>query len=133
MPGIVLPDPTDEERPVKTWVLMLSTVLVAFSLLVYGSIFLAVPSFTALFAGFGNDLPSLTRVVLDYSQYTVVLALIGVVPLVSMWQNRASGSRSERRNLLRIIIGFAISIMVGSTTMIAFYLPIFEMGEAVTP
>ena len=133
--GIVLPEedgPTDQPGPIKTWVLVLSTILVVWSLAIYGYILVAVPSFRELFAGFGASLPVLTSVVLNYSKYTVVLALIGVVPLVSMWRNRSSGSRSERRDFKRVITGFGISMMVGSVTMAGLYIPIFKMGAVVS-
>ncbi len=135
MVGIVLPDENalvDEPGPIKTWVLVLSTFLVAWSLVIYIFIVVAVPSFGELYAGFGGALPGLTATVIDYSRYTVVLALIGVVPLVSMWRNRSSGSQSQRRDFRRVITGFGISLIVGGTTIAGLYLPIFKMGAAVS-
>ena len=135
MIGIVLPEENgliDEPGPIKTWVLMLSTILVAWSLSIYVFIVVAVPSFGELYAGFGATLPVLTSAVLDYSKYTVVLALIGVIPLVSMWRNKSSGSQTERRDFKRVITGFGISLVVGSITSAGLYLPIFKMGAAVS-
>ena len=133
--GIVLPEedgPIDQPGPIKTWVLVLSTILVVWPLAIYSYILVAVPSFRELFAGFGASLPVLTSAVLNYSTYTVVLALIGVVPLVSMWRNRSSGSRNERRDFKRVITGFGISLMVGIITTTGLYLPIFKMGAVVS-
>jgi len=133
--GIILPEDdslVDEPRPIKTWILVLSSFLVAWSLIVYGVILIAVPPFRELFAGFGADLPVLTTLVLDYSKYSVVLVLIGVVPLVSMWRCRTSGSQSEQRDFRRVITGFSVSLIVGGTTMAGLYLPVFKIGAAVS-
>jgi len=135
MIGIVLPenDPlVDEPRPIRTWVLVVSTFLVAWSLLIYGFVVVAVPSFGDVYAGFGAGLPMLTSAVIHYSRYTVVLALIGIVPLVSMWWNRSSGSQIEGRYFKWVITSFGIALIVGSMTMAGLYLPIFEMGAVVS-
>ena len=135
MLGIVLPEDdsrTGEPGPIKTWVLVVSTLLVAWSLLIYGFIVVAVPSFRDLYAGFGAELPMLTAAVIDYSRYTVVLALIGVVPLASMWRNSSSGSQIERQNFKRVITSFGISLIAGSVTMAGVYLPVFKMGAVVS-
>jgi type II secretory pathway component PulF len=133
MLGIVLPEQhtlTDGPGPIKSWVLVLSTFLVAWSLVVYGIIIVAAPSFGELYAGFGARLPVLTNAVIDYSKYTVVLAFIGVVPLVSMWRNRSLRTYTERREFRWIITSFGISLIVGSITTAGLYLPIFKMGAA---
>ena len=133
MIGIVLPEENplvDEPGPIKTWVLVLSTFLVVWSLVNYVLILVAVPSFAELFAGFGESLPVLTTMVIDYSRYTVVLALIGVVPLVSMWRHRLSGSPSTSRDFRWVLAGFGISMIVCSITFTGVYLPVFKMGAA---
>lgn len=135
MIGAVLPQEnsqTVEPRPVRTWILWLSTVLVMLSLIIYVSIVVAVPSFSELFAGFGAALPLLTSIVLDYSQYAIVLALVGIIPLVSMWRNRLSGGTEESRNFRRVVASFGISLIVAGVSMTGVYLPIFKLGVAVS-
>jgi hypothetical protein len=135
MVGIILPEENllaDERGPIKTWVLVLSTLLVAFSLVEYAIILVTVPSFGELFAGFGTTLPVLTTLVLDYSKYAVVLCFIGVVPLVSMWRYRLSGSPSVSRDFRLVIASFGISLIVSSITFTGVYLPVFEIGAAVS-
>jgi type II secretory pathway component PulF len=135
MVGIVLPEVDrllDETGSIKTWVLVVSTSLVVCTLVLYGIILVAVPSFGELFAGFGSSLPILTALVIGYSKFTVVLALIGVLPLISMWRVRSSGSRDTARDFRRIIAGFGIALFVFSITVTAMYLPVFKMGEVVS-
>lgn len=135
MIGIILPEEkslADEHGPIKTWVLVLSTLLVAFSLVVYAIILVAAPSFGELFAGFGATLPKLTTLVLDYSKFAVVLCLIGVVPLVSMWRYRLSGSPSASRDFRLVIASFGISLIVCGISFIGVYLPVLEIGAVVS-
>ena len=131
MIGIVLPEENpsvDEPGPVKTWVLALSTCLVACSLAIYGTILVTVPPFGELFAELGTTLPVLTRTVIDYSKFTVVLALIGVIPLISMWRYRSSGSPRANRDFKTVIASFGISLIVSGISCVGLYLPVFRMG-----
>ena len=135
MVGVILPeeDPLDyKPGPVKTWVLLLSTLLVVWSLAIYAAILVVIPSFGDLFADFGATLPTLTTLVLDYSKYSVALVLIGVVPLASMWRYRLSGSPSANRDFRWVITGFGISMLVLGITVTGVYLPVFKMGAAIS-
>lgn len=131
MIGIVLPDEsalTDDLGAIKTWVLLLSTFLFVWTLICYGFIVVAVPSFRELYAGFGESLPLLTTVVISYAQFAIVLAFIGVAPIVSMWSNRSSEANDARGAFKKILICFGISQGVGGIVVAGLYLPLFEMG-----
>ena len=123
---------TDDYGRTRIWVLLLSTVLIVWCLAIYAYIVLAVPSFEELFAGFGAELPALTTLVFDYSRLTIVLAPISIIPLVSMWRQRASAASNKARNFQRVILAFVVSLVIGSVTVYGLYLPIFEMGAVVS-
>jgi hypothetical protein len=131
--GVILPeeDPLDyKPGPVKTWMLLLSTLMVLSSLAIYATIIVVIPPFGDLFAEFGATLPILTMLVLNYSKYSVALVLIGVVPLASMWRYRLSGSPSANRDFRWVVTGFGISMVVLGIAVIGVYLPVFMMGAA---
>ena len=133
MVGVILPEenPLDyKPGPVKTWVLLLSTLLVVCSLAVYATILVVIPSFGDLFADFGVTLPAVTSLVLNYSKYSVALILIGIVPLASMWRYRLPGSPSANRDFRWVITSFGISMLVFGITLVGVYLPVFKMGAA---
>ena len=133
--GVVLPEGDllhNRSGPIKTWVLLLSTVLVTCSLAIYTTILVVVPRFADLFAGFGGELPMLTDLVLDYSKYTIVFVFVGAVPLGAMWRYRLSGSPNAGRDFRRVVTSFGISMLVLGVTVTGMYLPVLMMG-AVLP
>ena len=135
MLGIPIPEdkePAQGPAPVKIWVLVLSNLMVLWSVLIYAYLFTVVPRFGELYAGFGAELPRLTAAVIDYARYTVPLVLIGIVPLVLMWRNRTAGSRTQRRNFMWVIASFGVSTTIAGIAMTGLYLPIFEMGAVVS-
>lgn len=123
---------TDEHGRTRTWVLLLSSILVVWSIAIYAYIVIAVPSFRELFAGFGADLPSLTAFVIKYSWLCVVLTPLSIIPLVALWRKRSSETVEKGRDFKRVIIAFMISVVIGNVTVYGLYLPIFKMGAAVS-
>jgi type II secretory pathway component PulF len=123
---------TDERGRTRIWVLLLSSILVVWSIAIYAYIVMAVPSFRELFAGFGADLPSLTAFVIKYSWLCVVLAPLSIIPLVALWRKRSSENIDKGRDFKRVIIAFMISVVIGNVSVYGLYLPIFKMGAAVS-
>ena len=122
---------SEDDGRTRVWVLLLATVLIVWCVAIYAYIFIAVPAFDELFRGFGADLPLLTAMVINYSWIALLLALVSLVPLASVWRNRASAFDTIARDLTTVVIAFAVSIVVGSTAVWGLYLPIFQMGAVV--
>ncbi|MEM9335708.1 MAG: hypothetical protein AAGA33_12740 [Pseudomonadota bacterium] len=118
-------------KPVKVWMLAVSSVLVLLTVASYAWILAAVPAFIDLYAGFGTELPTLTRLVLSYSRFTIPLALIAILPLISILRYRRTGSTNTSRNFWQVVLGFAISQCIGGITVAGLYLPILAMGQVV--
>lgn len=134
MVGIVLPEDQlsdNPHEPVKTWVLALSTILVLCSLAFYTIILVSVPPFRELFAGFGAELPLLTKLVLDYSKYSIGLFLVGFIPLMAMWRNRLVATPSAGRNVRWVITSFGISLLTVGITFAGVYLPVIKVGAVI--
>ena len=123
---------TDDVGRTRLWVLLLSSVLIVWSVAIYAYIVFSVPPFQELFAGFGGELPSLTTFIIDYGRLFALLAPISIIPLVSMWRQRAVATGDKARDFARVIIAFVVSLVIGSLTVYGLYLPIFEMGAVVS-
>ncbi|MDJ0793077.1 MAG: hypothetical protein QNI98_02450 [Woeseiaceae bacterium] len=123
---------TDDFGRTRLWVLLLSSFLIVWSLAIYAYIVFSIPPFQELFAGFGGELPSLTTFVLEYGRLFALLAPISIIPLVSMWRKRAEATGNKARDLVRVVIAFVVSLVIGSLTVYGLYLPIFEMGAVVS-
>ncbi len=82
--GVPLPEfsvSTSGATPIKPWILIHSAMLVIVSLWGCTRIYLAVPSVTDLFAGFGDELPALSRLVfVGVSAYIAVFLFV-----MSVW------------------------------------------------
>lgn len=113
-------------------ILILSATLVIVSLWGYTRIFLAVPSVTALFAGFDDELPNFSRAVFAVARYVFVFAPIGIVAFALLWQRRKSGGTAAKRAFVGVIAHFGIFLLVLSVWTFAIYLPILRMGAAVS-
>ncbi len=123
---------TDDAGRTRLWVLLLSSFLTVWSLVIYAYIVFAVPSFEELFAGFGAKLPALTTFVFDYGRLTALLAPISIILLVSMWRKRVALTNDKARDFVRVVIAFVVSMVIGSVAVYGLYLPIFKMGAVVT-
>ena len=133
--SLMIPMPADVDNngasppPVKRWMLIVGPVLLFLSALNYLMMFFQVPRFTALFAGFGAELPTLTRIVLTISPYLGVLILIGLVPCIQLFRTN-DGARASK-SLMWIVAGFGASLTVLGIWVAAMYLPIFQMGSVI--
>lgn len=87
------------------------------------------PQFIQLFAGFGAELPWLTRMTLSYSRYLGLLPIISGILAIYVWLHSVRSRESERA-LTMLLIGFAVVAVVIITMAVAgFYLPIFKLGK----
>lgn len=85
---------------------------------------LAIPTFEELYRSFDADIPVLTKVVLSTYKYWLGLALIPI-PLVYLLEQ----SKKWQATILYFLL--ALAILLIPLTIIALYLPIYEMGSVV--
>ena len=85
---------------------------------------LVIPTFEELYKSFGVDIPVFTKVVLSTHKYWLGLALIPI-PLVYLLEPSKRWQATTQYFLL------ALAILLIPLTIIALYLPIFEMGSVV--
>ena len=102
------------------------------SAIVYGIMFVTTPSFTSLFAGFGDDLPRLTRLFLAGGPWFLALGIIGFAPFVLFALNRRSDPQT-RVVFVSVAVGsFLLSLFVFAAWVVATYLPIWKMGSVIS-
>lgn len=82
------------------------------------------PSFEELYISFGSDLPVLTKLVFITHKYWLGLALLPI-PLFYLLEK----SKLWQARILYCLLALAILLM--PLTVIALYLPIYEMGKIV--
>lgn len=85
---------------------------------------LAIPTFEELYRSFGADLSVLTKVVLSTYKYWLGLALIPI-PLLYLLE------QSKKWQAITLYFLLALAILLIPLTVIALYLPIYEMGKVV--
>lgn len=85
---------------------------------------LVIPTFEELYRSFGVDIPVLTKVVLSTYKYWLGLALIPI-PLVYLLKQ----SKKWQATILYFLL--ALAILLIPLTIIALYLPIYELGKIV--
>lgn len=97
-----------------------SAALISFILLSY-----VIPEFGELFEGFGAELPVFTKLVLTVHEYFYLLALPGVIGNLLIYNSKNVAGWW--------LVGFsgAMGILLIPLTIIAMYLPIFEMSRVV--
>lgn len=117
-------------QPVKTWVLVVSSLLVALSIVTYVWMIVSAPAFKELFAGFGTELPTLTKLVLAGYQFTPVILLLVLVPYWKLLRNRHH-LVDAKRYFRRVIVGFVVAYFIASIFVVGIYMPVFEMGSVV--
>lgn len=99
---------------------------------IYTYILYSVPAFRDLFQGFGAELPTATRWLLDY-YHAVAIFLIGSILLVAaLVYSKTTNNYPLQRNLERASNwDLGISVACALLSMIAVYLPVFRIGVAV--
>ena len=88
------------------------------------AVILVTPTFEELYKSFGIEIPVFTKVVLSTHKYWLGLALIPI-PLVYLLEPSKKWQATTQYFLL------ALAILLIPLTIIALYLPIFEMGRVV--
>ena len=88
------------------------------------AVILVTPTFEELYKSFGIEIPVFTKVVLSTHKYWLGLALIPI-PLVYLLEQSKKWQAITQYSLL------ALAILLIPLTIIALYLPIFEMGSVV--
>ena len=101
------------------------------SAVVYGIMFLATPSFSTLYAGFGADLPAITALFLAGGPWFLTLGILGFAPFILIALNRRADART-RVIIVGLSVGsFLLSLFVFAAWVVASYLPIWKMGAVV--
>lgn len=89
-------------------------------------VILVTPTFGELYKSFGVDIPVFTKVVLSTHKYWLGLGLALIpIPLVYLLEPSKRWQATTQYFLL------ALAILLIPLTIIALYLPIFEMGSVV--
>ena len=126
-------DPADDVRePLRAWMLVLSAVVVLLCAAAYVYWLVSVPGFEALFRGFGDELPWLTRAVLAGYRLGVLPVLIAVIPFTMLLRHRVDYRSRHWRRFKWVLIGFGLTWTLMGIGVVAMYLPIFRMGTAVS-
>ena len=87
--------------------------------------------FTELFAGFGADLPGLTRFMMDGVVFAPYLALPIFLPGFILLVQRQSYTGNPRRLVIAAAVGFALYAAAFGVFLYAMYLPVFRIGSIV--
>lgn len=106
-------------------------VFVGLAVLIAAFIVYYIRGMAELFAGFGADLPVLTRLFIDLGAWILLVPLSGLIPIVLLF---AHDEMPEPR--MRTLFGWTVAMPVISVglfiaAMFAMYQPIFEMGSVV--
>ena len=88
------------------------------------AVILVTPTFEELYKSFGIEIPVFTKVVLSTHKYWLGLALIPI-PLVYLLES------SKRWQAITQYFLLALAVLLIPLTIIALYLPIFEMGSVI--
>ena len=111
------------KQNVQQWVASVTTVsaLAVFILLSY-----VIPQFEELFEGFGAELPAMTRFMIAVHNHYYLLAIPGIVGNILIYMKKQTAGW-----VLTIFSG-AMGIILIPFTVIAMYLPIFQMSKLVS-
>ena len=88
------------------------------------AVILVTPTFEELYKSFGIEIPVFTKVVLSTHKYWLGLALIPI-PLVYLLES------SKRWQAITQYFLLALAVLLIPLTIIALYLPTFELGRVV--
>ena len=117
--------------PASRWAVLLCAAMATLSAVIYGIIFLVTPSFAHLFAGFGADLPLLTRIYLGSGPWLIVLGILGFAPPILFALNRKAEQHVRNIFIGWSIGGLLLSVAIFVGWVVASYLPIWKMGATV--
>lgn len=112
--------------PIEAWKLAAALLSVMVSGVFYSILLLMAPAFEQLYAGFGADLPAITKILLQVYPLFGLLVMIGLVPCVMLLMDR---SRPDADRLMTIIVvGFGLSFILFAAFVFALYYPVFKVG-----
>jgi len=106
----------------QSWI---ATVTVIASLTTFILLSYVVPEFEKLFEGFGAELPAFTRLVITVHNYYYLLAIPGVAG------NILIHLKKQTAGWVLVVFSGAMGVILIPFTVIAMYLPIFQMGRVV--
>ena len=99
---------------------------------IYVYLLYAVPAFRDLFQGFGADLPTVTRLLLDYYPVVLILLIGTIFLVVALVYSKTTNNYALLQHLDHASSwNLALSVACSVLAMIAVYLPIFRLGANV--
>ena len=117
---------------VRSNLLAWGAVAIAFCALPAALIFVSVPKFRSLFAGFGADLPDSTLFLLNSRYLVWILPALALLLLVTALTAAAEKAIAWHP---RVVGAFAalcvLSLILHALALVALYAPIFRLGAAV--
>jgi len=95
-------------------------------------IFIAIPKFKALFAGFGADLPASTTFLLNWRYLIWILPVLTLVLLaVALAAPADKAIARHRSTAAAFAVLCGLSMLVQGLAVVALYAPIFRLGAVV--
>ena len=99
---------------------------------IYAYLLYAVPAFRDLFKGFGAELPTVTRLLLDYYSVVMILLIGSIFLVVVLVYSKTTNNYALLQHLDHASSwNLGISVACCFLAMIAMYLPIFRLGAIV--
>ena len=124
------PSSTQPKRPTPS-----NTRAIVFALIsaaIYAYLFYAAPAFRDLFKGFGAELPTVTRLLLNYYPVVLILFISSILLVVALIYSRMTNNYALLQHLDHASSwNLGISVACCFLAMIAMYLPIFRLGAIV--
>ena len=124
------PSSTQPKRPTPS-----NTRAIVFALIsaaIYAYLFYAVPAFRDLFRGFGAELPTVTRLLLNYYPVVLILLISSILLVVALVYSKTTNKYALLQQLDHASSwNLGISVACCFLAMIAMYLPIFRLGAIV--
>ncbi len=108
-------------RPVRTWHLVVTTIVVAYTGFLYLQMYRTGEMSHALFQNARDELPVFSRLMLSISQFAFVLLLIGLVPLVNLYRRRDNRDGYANRRITLIVASLVVALLLTGANILAMY------------
>ena len=112
---------------VRAWGVSTSLILTMVAAIAYA----ATVAFEQMYSSFGADLPWLTLGFLKGRLAWFALPALALALTVAAWRQKPLTVAYSRRAVLRFLLLIGAAAVVGSVAVVALYLPIFRLGQAV--
>ena len=124
------PSSTQPKRPTPRITRAIVFALIAAA--IYAYLFYAVPAFRDLFKGFGAELPTLTRLLLDYYPVVLIFLTGSILLVVALVYSKTTNNYALLQHLDHASTwNLGVSVACCFLAMVAMYPPIFRLAAIV--